>query len=51
MRMKIGADVSRSCKAAVVGELGRDGEQTVDWRVKNEGRVSRQLSQMEPSPL
>ena len=45
MRFKIGADVFRSRKAAVIGELGRDGEQTVDWRIKNEGRVSRQLSQ------
>ena len=50
MKVKISADGFRSCKAAVVGELGRDGEQTVDWRIKNEGRVSRQLSQSKTSP-
>ena len=48
MRFRIGADVLRSCKAAVIGELGRDGEQTVDWRVKNEGKVSRQVSHFKP---
>ena len=48
MRFNVDADVFRSCKAAVIGELGRDNEQTVDWRIKNEGKVSRPFSQSKP---